>query len=175
MKFRTLKYALLLLAPLTATAFTTSEQLILKDLILAEPSIQQCVLNGQDQCVANWLNTPSTFVVWRTSVSAEEYHNGAIVWTAVDGLTAGKARIWDWMSRYGSINPSKPNVRQGFSDAFGAASATTTAAVAISKRNATQAEKVFATGTGTTATPALLTFEGFVTETDVVQILRGAQ
>lgn len=167
--------AFFLMASTQAFAFTSTENATLKAAILAEPSIQSCVANGQDACVADWLNSASSFVVWRTNVPADEYHNSAIVWTAVDGLTAGKARIWDWMSRYGTINPSKANVRQGFADAFGAASATTTAALVISKRNATQAEKLFATGTGTTGNPATLTYEGLVSETEVVQILRGSQ
>lgn len=159
------------LLPGLAFALTTEQNAALKTAILAEPSISQCVINGDDVCVAGWLNAASAFIVWRTNVSAEEYHNSAIVWTAVDGLTNGKARIWEWMSRYGTINPSQANVRQGFIDAFGSGSATVTAAVALSKRAASNAEKTLATGTGTTANPGLLTFEGQIGVNDIFAIM----
>jgi hypothetical protein len=90
------------------------------------------------------------------------------VWTAVDQLTVGKARIWDWMSRLGTINPSKPNIRQGLSEAFGANSAMATGILPHLKRPATRAEKLFANGTGSDASPATLTFFGNLTYQDVL-------
>ena len=107
------------------------------------------------------------FVVWRTIVSAEEIMSNGFVWTAVDALTVGKARIWDWMTRYGTINPSKLNVRQGMADAFGAGSAMATGIMPHLKRNANILEKLFATGTGTTATPGTMVIEGSLSYQEV--------
>jgi len=111
------------------------------------------------------------FIVWRTSVSAEEIMSNGFVWTAVDALTVGKARIWDWMTRYGTINPSKVNVRQGMADAFGAASAMATGIMPHLKRNANLLEKLFATGTGTTASPATMVIEGSLSYQEVYEAM----
>ena len=116
-------------------------------------------------------NASPDFVVWRTSVAAEEIMSNGFIWTAVDALTAGKARIWDWMTRYGTINPSKLNVRQGMADAFGAASAMATGIMPHLKRNANILEKLFATGTGTTASPATMTIEGSLSYQEIHQYM----
>lgn len=107
------------------------------------------------------------YTVWRTQVDAEEVMSNGFVWTAVDGLTVGKARIWDWMTRYGQINPSKVNVRQGLQDCFGAGSPMITGILPHCKRLATRAEKLLATGVGSNAAPALMGFEGNVTYRDI--------
>lgn len=153
-------------------ALDVTQATTLRTTALAEPSIAQAIANGDDSSVAAWFNTASTFIVWKNSISCKELSDGAIVWTAVDALTAGKARIWEWLCKYETINPSKANVRQGLQDAFGAGSATVIAATPLIKRAATNAEKALATGTGTTATPGLLTFEGRISVNDVSSILR---
>jgi hypothetical protein len=164
----------IMLLSMTSSVFAldSTQKATLKTAALAESTLTTAIVNGDDTSVAAWFNTNSSFIVWRTNVSCKEYRDGAIVWTAVDTLTAGKARIWEWMCQDNFINPSKTNVRQGFVDAFGAGSATTTAATATSKRNATNAEKALATGTGTNGTPGLLTFEGSISVNDVSEILR---
>jgi hypothetical protein len=157
---------------LSAWALTQQEADTLKIAILAEPSVQTCVTNGDDVCVANWLNSSTPFIVWRTSVSAQEYHDSAIVWTTVDGMTAGKRAEWEWLSRFGILNPSKSNIRAGFADAFSNNATAQANLLAVSKRNATQAERILATGTGMTANPGLLTFEGSIGVNDISFILR---
>lgn len=114
----------------------------------------------------NLLAAPA-FIVWKTAVETKQIMENGFVWTAVDGLTAGKARIWEWMASVGSINPAKVNVRQGLADAFGAASAMATAIMPHLKRSATRAEKLFASGTGSDASPATMTFEGNLSYADV--------
>jgi hypothetical protein len=106
------------------------------------------------------LDASPKFWVWKTSVAVQDIMANGFVWTAVDTLTVGKARIWDWMTRFGTINPSKANIRQGLSDAFGAASAMATAIMPHLKRGATRLEKLYTTGTGTEASPATLDVEG---------------
>lgn len=149
----------------------TPQQLAaLKADILLDPALSAKPMNSDgafDIAVAYNLPASPQFVVWKTNVPASEIMSNGFVWTAVDALTVGKARIWDWMTRYGSINPSKANVRQGLSDCFGAGSAMQTAIAPHLKRDATRAERLFATGTGSTGSPGTLVFEGTLSYQDV--------
>lgn len=126
-----------------------------------------------DRVIAAFYNEPSTFVVWKTSVPVREIMENGFVWTSVDALTVAKARIWEWMTRYDTINPSKPNIRQGVQDCFGAGSAMVTAILPHCKRFARRVEALFTTGTGTDAVPGLLVFEGAVTLDEVSKALNG--
>ena len=101
------------------------------------------------------------FVVWKTSVSIDEIMNNGFVWTAVDGLTNGKARIWEWMfgGEDKSINPSKPNIRAGIAEVWkGTAADLAVQATVLGhcKRPATRIEALFATGLGTVGSPSTL-------------------
>lgn len=147
---------------------TPAQLQIIKSDILANPDLS-AFPPGPDGAfaIAAAYNEPTTFTVWRSNVGAEEVMNNGFVWTAVDSLTAGKARIWEWMTRYGSINPSKANVRQGIQDCFGAGSAMVTGILPHCKRFATRAEKLLATGVGSNAAPAVMGFEGAVTYQDI--------
>ena len=138
----------------------------------ADPGVAAALAARNDTEVARLYNLDSSFVVWRTSISPAEYRE-AIVWTAVDGLTAGKARIWDWITQgmTAPIDASKTNIRQGIADAWGATSATGLALQAVAKRPASKTERLFVTGTGTTASPGLLTWEGPLTVNDVSNAL----
>ena len=117
-------------------------------------------------------NLASTFYVWRTSITPAEYRD-AIVWTEVDGLTTGKARIWEWITQNMTmaINTSSANVRQGLADAFAQNTTTRPNLLAIAKRFATVAESIFSTGTGTSGNPGTLGFEGTITTEDVGRAL----
>jgi hypothetical protein len=142
----------------------------LKTAIDADPALAALPNTPDDAfAIADAFNAPASpaFVVWRSRVEAEEVMSNGFVWTAVDSLTVGKARIWDWMTRYGSFNPSKTNIRQGLADCFGGASAMVAGILPHCKEPATRAEKLYATGTGTDAVPATRSFEGAVTYQDV--------
>jgi hypothetical protein len=151
---------------------TPAQLATFKAAILAQSAVSAYVAAGNDTMTAAWYNQPSSFIVWRTNVTVAEITAGAIVWIDVAALTVGNARVWEWMRTLPIIDASQANIRTGFSAAFGAGSATVTAALPIIKRAATNAEAVFATGTGTTATPGLLVFEGQVTENMIAQALR---
>jgi len=151
----------------------TIEQLqILKATIDADPVLAAHPLTPDGAWeIAEAFNAPSSpsFTVWKTFIEAEEIMSNGFVWTAVDALSVGKARIWDWMTRYGSINPSKVNVRQGLADCFGAGSPMANVILPQCKRIATKAEALFATGTGSDASPGNMTFEGVLTYREVQQ------
>lgn len=151
-------------------ALSTQQLAALAADILADPVLAAEPMNSDGAfAIAAAYNAEASpaFVVWRTNVPAQEIMANGFVWTAVDTLTVGKARIWDWMTRYGTINPSKANVRQGLADCFGAASAMVTGITPHLKRNATRGEKLFATGTGTTGNPATMAYEGTLSYQDV--------
>lgn len=155
--------------PLTLTQLQS-----LKTFIAADPTLN-AVPNNTDghYTLAALLNQPAepAFVVWRSSVSVDEIMSNGFDWTRVDNATVGKARIWEWMMARGTINPSKANIRAGIDEAWSGTGAEQVAhrnaIYAHCKRNATRVEKLFATGTGTTATPATMGFEGSVSPMDV--------
>lgn len=146
---------------------TNAQLTTLKADILADPALAALPMTPDGAfAIAEAYKALTSFIVWRTSVPVSEIVDNGFVWTAVDTLQVGKARIWDWMREGGAINPSKPNVRQGLQDAFGNTQPNIAQHL---KRAANRVEKLFATGTGTTATPGTMTFEGELTYQDVEQ------
>jgi hypothetical protein len=125
--------------------------------------------------MANWLNelTSPAWIVWRTNVPPAEYRD-AITWTEVDALTTGsKFRIWEWltMGMTAPIDFSRLNVRTGLADCWASNTTTRTNLLAIAKRTATRAEKLFSTGTGSSASPATMGWEGMLSPDDIVRAI----
>jgi hypothetical protein len=151
---------------------TPAQVATVKAYLDSDPMYEQKFLHGWDGCLelAEYLNktrwTPE-FIVWRTNTSIESILSNGFTWSAVDTLTVGKARIWEWMSALGYINASKPNVRQGLQDCFGSSQPNLAAHL---KRPALIIEKLLATGTGTTASPATMSWEGPVSMNDMVDV-----
>lgn len=172
MKRLFLAFVLFLVSALAIAAgpLTSGQLQTLKTLVQADPIATALANAADDVGLAAWLNTgDATYTVWRTDVTIDEC-NAVIVWTEVDGLTAGKARIWEWMKSLAVLNASRANIRQGILDAFASATATRTALTALAKRLASRAEKALASGTGTNASPATLTWEGQITYADASMI-----
>ena len=171
MKILALLFSLLLAIP--AYALTPAQMTTLQTNILADHSFDSLPHNTDGAyaiAVAYNLPASSTFIVWKTSVDPAEIMAGGMDWTRVDNLTVGKSRIWDWMTRLNSFDASKANVRAGI-DAVWVGTAADLAERADvythCKRQATRLEKLFATGTGTDASPATMVIEGQVTYQDV--------
>lgn len=149
---------------------TDAELLILRNHISNSPDLQ-AFPPGLDGSFAiavelNKLADP-TYIVWKNNVLAQEVMENGFVWTAVDSLTIGKARIWEWLTRFGSFDPSKPNVRQGLADCFGANSAISTAIQPHLKREASRFEKLFSSGVGSVGSPGTMTLSSPVSYEDV--------
>lgn len=128
-----------------------------------------------DMSAVSLLNAPASpaFTVWKTSVTNQEIMQNGFDWTRVDNLSVGKGRVWEWMFQFGSINPSKPNIRAGIEAVWVGTAPDLAVRAAVyghCKRLATVAEKLFATGTGSDATPAIMGAgqEGEVTLQNVV-------
>lgn len=128
-----------------------------------------------DQEAADALNAIASpaFTVWKSSVTQDEIMQNGFDWTEVDNLSVGKARIWQWMfdNANRATNPSKSNVRAGISATWkgsAPALAVQEAVFVHCKRSATVAEKLLATGTGSTESPATMGAEGDVTAQNVI-------
>ena len=152
---------------------TDAQKLVLKADILADPILDAFphTTDGAYEIAQRYdLLAVPTCIAWKTSVSVQEIMDNGFVWTYVDNMTIGKARIWDWMTQYGSINPSKTNIRSGIDEAYKGNAEALLAREAVyvhCRRAITRAEKLFATGTGTTASPAIMSFEGSLFYLDV--------
>lgn len=149
---------------------TTAQQTTLAQHIRAstDPRVVAALPTRVDTVIADVYNESTSFWVWRTELPVEEYRL-ALTWTEVDALTAGKARIWEWLTGNMTlpIDPSRTAVRQGLADCWASNTTTRAALTAAGKRRAGLAESLFVSGTGTEATPGLLGVEGPVTLQDI--------
>lgn len=126
--------------------------------------------------IAAWYNSISIpdFWVWRTSVWQDEWRDavmnggGAI---QLDALSASKRESLLWAIS-GSLDPSKSVVRQALADFCGTQATLKASLVTVSMRKANNSERVFATGTGTTASPANLVYEGGITPTNIERAMQ---
>lgn len=177
---KALQKAAVILAALSLSvsvfALTTEQLTTLRSAINADPTMSAYPNDPNGAlALAEYLNQPAApdFVVWRSSVPVDEITaSNGFAWTLVDALSVGSARIWGWMfdNPARAINCSKTNIRQGIADVWsGTAGKLAVQAVVLQvcKRPATRAEKIFATGTGSDASPAVMGFEGSLSHIDV--------
>ena len=116
----------------------------------------------------NELASPA-FTVWKTSVHKNEVGK-AFVASALAAITAGNNdKLNNFAAWNETVNPSRLDQRAFFDDIFSvtAGASTRAALLALWKRSATRAEKLFATGTGSDASPATMTFEGSLSYSEV--------
>ena len=150
----------------------------LKAAIAAEtnPDFVAARTSGNNSTMLAWFNSPAEpeYIVWRTNVTRYEIQDDdAFNWTVVDNLSTGsKYRIWEWMfgNSAGAINAAKANIRAGIAATWvGNAQLLAVQAMVLAKckRAATKAEKLFATGTGSTASPAVMNVEGVLSIDDI--------
>lgn len=141
---------------------TTQQKATLKAAINGDPALSAFPNNSDGAfAIKDLLNLPATpaWVVWRTQVTRREILQNGFDWTRLDNLSVGKARIWSDIFVDGAMNPAKANVRAGIEAVWvgTAADLAVRAAVYIHcKKNATRAQKLFSTGTGSDATPATM-------------------
>lgn len=112
--------------------------------------------------------------VFRSVVSLVEIGN-AIVATELAGLTSLNIDRLAVIAVYApsGINPSMADRRAAFDDIFSGAGGTNTrAALAVLwRRKATRVEKLLATGTGSTGSPATMGAEGPLSFQDVLDVM----
>jgi len=154
-------------------ALTAAQQATLKTYIEANAAWMAYPHNSDGAFqMANDLQADAdpVYTVWRTNVQESEITGDTSVeatnwdWTVYNGLTAGEQGGYERMFRDGTVDASKPNVRQGFVDIFNGPSGASQRShmAAISKRAANLLEELFADGTGTTNSPGTMAVEGSV-------------
>ncbi len=146
----------------------------LKAAILAEtdPTFVTYRTNGQTNQMAAWYNVASTFIAWRKSVQTAEVGK-AVNYIAVEAMTdANRTRITTFYAMNPATFEPRSDIRTFWDNTFsgalgGQGQATRDALAALWRRAATRGEKLYATGTGTTADPGTLVFEGSITDRDI--------
>lgn len=150
---------------------TPAQLATLKASINADPVLSLLVNNSDTAFrIAQEYNLSVAWTVWKTNVpvgSIGRAFNGA----DMSGMPAANQTRLQTIAVFlrEGVNPSLPDNRAMFDDAFaGGTGATTRASLAaLWKRQASRAEKLFSTGTGSDATPATMGFEGLVSYNDV--------
>lgn len=157
--------------------------LTIRNAINADPTMS-AMIDGPDSqaSIANLFNQPAVpnFWVWRTSVDLGEIvsvttADGTIwSWTSYIARSQGERDAWrEMFATTGKINFAQANIIQGLNDIFSGAGAAPAAQrthlFTTGRRLATRGEKLFTTGTGSTAAPGLLVFEGALTPQDISQ------
>lgn len=139
---------------LTAPQLTT-----FKDAIQADSAAMAFVAAGDVGAAALLFDAPGAKVVWRTSITKAEIYSNGFTWAQIDNVTDPRWRIWVELfdNEDRSMNPGKANVRAGIAEVWtGTAQkeAVRDYVLGKCKRTASRFESLFATGTGTTQTPA---------------------
>jgi hypothetical protein len=121
------------------------------------------------------LSAPATptFTVWRTSLSRGDAMSDGFDFTQVDNLTTGQARIWDWLFIDGPVNPSLSSRRTAITETWKGTAGKVAVGVYVlgqSKRSASQVEKLLASGTGSVADPATMSYEGGISLNEVASM-----
>jgi len=145
---------------------TTAQLQALKADIAADGVLNQLPQNSDGAfevaTAYNMLASPD-FTVWKSKVTLAEV-GANLDSSEVESLTTAENARMQTFSMYNpdGLMPSRPDHRAFFAGVFsGAGGANTSAALLILwKRLATRSEKLFATGTGSDASPATLTVEG---------------
>lgn len=166
-------------------ALTLTQRTALKNDINADPALSAHPNNADGhQAVADAYNLAASpdFWVWRTQVSKHEFVGSTSTdgtnfsWGGAGFITRSQGERDAWRELFngdGFCNPSQANVRTAFLDIFSGgtapAPANRTHLATVARRKATRAEKLFATGTGSTASPALMGIEGNLSGPDIDQ------
>ena len=150
---------------------TTAQLVTLKADVIANPDTNLLYTDGNLQGLADLYNAEAlpAYTVWKTSVPTREVKT-AFLWTEYIGRSACERDAFQFMLSNGVINPADANVRQGIADIFSGPSGaqSRTNLLAIGKRSASRLEKLFATGTGTVASPSTMTVEGVIAYTEFI-------
>lgn len=144
--------------------------------INAEPDVAAFLAAGDDGSIAAYYNVPTSTDAWSTNVSPKALDEGAD-YSTFDSVAAGKRDAWTLFLQYAPRDMSKNKNRKTVTDVWGNATAGSTAEAILnaSTRKATRAEALFGGNVASTGTVSAkkLTWEGRITNDDVVRALRG--
>lgn len=144
----------------SAADLTPQQASTLKAAALLDPQAAAAIAEGNDQGLADWLNAGQpTFWVYKPVLSTEDARVAITTGVSqLDNLTVGKRDSLLWLFSVATI--PNASLTQAINDLCGNQNTLKNALLNAILRTATRAEKILATGTGTNALPATLTFEG---------------
>ncbi len=161
---------------------TPNQQAALKADILADPVLaaQSSTPDGR-YAIAAAYNLPAAvdYWVWKSYLAKADAVNSTSIdattftWAGNGFISRTVQELMTWENLWnasGTVNPSLPNVRAAFVAIFtggGNAAANITHLQAMARRKTSRAEKLFATGTGSSGSPGTMGFEGTITFADV--------
>jgi len=158
---------------------TQSQLVTLKANINAEtdPTFVAYRTSGQTGAMANWYNIDSTFIIFKSTEMTQQIGD-VINYIAVAALTTANL---DRLNTFYNLNPSefapsRSDQRTYLADTFsgalgGQGQATRDALDALYRRAALRGEKIYCTGTGTTAAPGAPGPEGSMTNQNILDAL----
>lgn len=160
-------------------ALTPQQLAALKADILADPALNAQPNNGDGnlEVAKAYLAIASPdFWVWRTAVSrADIYHEvspdgTSWNWTTFKNQGVTEQNAWVQMFMGDRANFAKANLRAGVASIFtgsAQANAQRDHCLAVGRRKANRAEKLFASGAGSAASPATMAVEGALSPADI--------
>lgn len=146
---------------------TTAQETTLANALKAstDPTVIVALAIRNDIALTDWLNGNSAFICWRNSVQTAEVGK-TVLYVAIANLTSlNQTRLQLFLLlNKDSFTPNE-DIRTMFANVFsgalgGAGQGTRDGLEALWRRPATNLERVFATGTGTTLSPGTLGVEG---------------
>lgn len=158
---------------------TDAQKATLKTHILANQDTATLYTDGNLPGLTDLLNAQASpaFWVWRTNVTrAEIYHgtspdNTTWNWTTYKAQSPSEQGAWVQMFMGDQANFALPNLRAGVAAIFSGNAAQNTQrdhCISMGRRLARRIERLLATGTGTTASPGTMTFEGELSYTELI-------
>jgi hypothetical protein len=141
----------------------------LKTAILADPELAVFYNIGNLDGLAHALNVDAvpTFVVWREDYTVDQIASAIEVGvTQLDALTASKRDSLLWWAQRGH-DARKATTQAAITDLCGSQNTLKNALLDGAKRNASVFEKIFATGTGSAASPGVTTVIGPIAYTEL--------
>ena len=144
----------------------------LKAAILADTALAAIYATGAIGELADALNATASpdYIVWRPEYTPDQKALSIDVGiTQLDALTSSKrdSLLW-WVGR--THDARLATTQAAISDLCGSQSVLKNALLDGAKIKATVAEKIFSTGTGTTASPATSTFSGTIGWSELINL-----
>ena len=169
----------------TTPALSDPQRVALKAHVQANSDTNTLYVDGNLDGLRDLLNAEAVpvFWVWKTAVTREDVYTlqndltvggaqtGFWNWTTYKNQGATEQNAWVQMFMGDTANVSRLNVRDGIAAIFTGSAAATAQRdhiLAIGRRKASRLERVFATGTGSTASPGTMVIEGPIESTELV-------
>jgi hypothetical protein len=159
-------------------ALTPAQKTTLKTALLADSTVATYLASSQYQPVADNYNALASPAFWGYRQGIPSGEIGTTVnYVAVAAMTtANLQRVSDFLRMNQTSFTGRDDIKTFLSDTFsgalsGQGQATRDALDLMLRKQASKAEKLFATGTGSTVAPATLVFYGLLSAEDISEAL----